>query len=82
MTLRRAAHYDLVILDTPPAVHAVDFLRAPERLNAVFDSAIVSLFMGRTTGLGLVATAWKQGVKVYLACLDASDRLGLHGHPR
>lgn len=61
--------YDLVILDTPPAVHAVDFLRAPERLNAVFDSAIVSLFMGRTTGLGLVATAWKQGVKVYLGAL-------------
>jgi anion-transporting ArsA/GET3 family ATPase len=61
--------YDLVILDTPPAVHAVDFLRAPDRLNALFDSAIVSLFMGRTTGLGLVATAWKQGVKVYLAAL-------------
>jgi anion-transporting ArsA/GET3 family ATPase len=61
--------YDLVILDTPPAVHAVDFLRAPEKLNAVFDSAIVSLFMGRTTGLGLVATAWKQGVKVFLGAL-------------
>jgi anion-transporting ArsA/GET3 family ATPase len=61
--------YDLVILDTPPAVHAVDFLRAPERLNAVFDTAIVSLFMGRTAGLGLVATAWKRGVKVYLAAL-------------
>lgn len=61
--------YDLVILDTPPAVHAVDFLRAPARLNAVFDTAIVSLFMGRVTGLGLVATAWKQGMKVYLGAL-------------
>lgn len=61
--------YDLVILDTPPAVHAVDFLRAPERLNALFDTAVVSLFMGRTTGLGLVATAWKQGVKLYLGAL-------------
>jgi len=61
--------YDLVILDTPPAAHAVDFLRAPERLNAVFDSAIISLFMGRTTGLGLVATAWKQGVMVFLQAL-------------
>jgi anion-transporting ArsA/GET3 family ATPase len=61
--------YDLVILDTPPAVHAADFLRAPERLNAVFDTAVVSLFMGRTSGLGLVATAWKQGVKLYLAAL-------------
>ena len=61
--------YDLVILDTPPAAHAVDFLRAPERLNAAFDSAIVSLFMGRTTGLGFVATAWKQSVKLYLRAL-------------
>jgi anion-transporting ArsA/GET3 family ATPase len=61
--------YDLVILDTPPAVHAADFLRAPDRLNAVFDTSIVSLFMGRTTGLGLVAKAWKQGVRLYLAAL-------------
>jgi anion-transporting ArsA/GET3 family ATPase len=61
--------YDLVILDTPPAVHAVDFLRAPERLNAVFDTSIVSFFMGRTAGLGLVATAWKRGVKLHLAAL-------------
>jgi len=62
--------YDLVILDTPPAGHAVDFLRAPERLNAVFDSAIVSLFMGRTAGLGLAASAWKQGVRMVLGALN------------
>jgi anion-transporting ArsA/GET3 family ATPase len=61
--------YDLVILDTPPAAHAVDFLRAPERLNAVFDSSVVSLFMGRSIGLGFAATAWKQGVKVVLGAL-------------
>ena len=61
--------YDLVILDTPPAAHAVDFLLAPEKLNAVFDSTIVSLFMGRSTGLGLAAAAWKQGVKMILGTL-------------
>lgn len=61
--------YDLVILDTPPAAHAADFLHAPARLNAVFDSAIVSLFMGRTTGLGLAAAAWKRGVKLVLGAL-------------
>jgi anion-transporting ArsA/GET3 family ATPase len=61
--------YDLVILDTPPAAHAADFLHAPARLNAVFDSAIVSLFMGRTTGLGFAAAAWKRGVKVVLGAL-------------
>lgn len=61
--------YDLVILDTPPAAHAVDFLHAPDKLNAVFDSSIVSLFMGRTTGLGLAATTWKRGMKLVLGAL-------------
>ncbi len=35
-----SGHYDLVILDTPPAAHAVDFLHAPQKLNAVFDSDV------------------------------------------
>ncbi|MBF7731540.1 ArsA family ATPase [Pseudomonas sp. N040] len=61
--------YDLVILDTPPAAHAVDFLLTPEKLNAVFDSTIVSMFMGRAAGFGLAATAWKQGVKMILGTL-------------
>lgn len=61
--------YDLVILDTPPAAHAADFLRAPARLNAVFDSAIVSLFMGRSSGLGLAAMAWKKSMKLVLGAL-------------
>jgi anion-transporting ArsA/GET3 family ATPase len=62
--------YDLVILDTPPAAHAADFLHAPERLNAVFDSAVVSLFMGRTAGLGLASAAWKRGVGLVLGALS------------
>lgn len=61
--------YDLVILDTPPAAHAADFLHAPARLNAVFDSAIVSMFMGRTTGFGFAAAAWKRGMKLILGAL-------------
>lgn len=61
--------YDLVILDTPPAAHAADFLHAPARLNAVFDSAIVSLFMGRTTGLGLASLVWKRSMKLVLGAL-------------
>ena len=62
--------YDLVILDTPPAAHAADFLHAPAKLNAVFDSAIVSMFMGRSSGFGLAASAWKQGMKLVLGALN------------
>ena len=30
--------YDLIVVDTPPAEHALDFLRAPARLQAFLDS--------------------------------------------
>lgn len=61
-----SGRYDLVILDTPPATHAVDFLHAPAELNAVFDSTIVSAFTGRIPGLGLAAGAWRRGVSAWL----------------
>ncbi len=35
--------FDLVVLDTPPAVHALDFLDAPDRLLAALDSRAVQL---------------------------------------
>lgn len=36
--------YDLVILDTPPAQHAIDFLNAPQKLAALFHEGIVKWF--------------------------------------
>jgi anion-transporting ArsA/GET3 family ATPase len=65
-----SGNYDLVILDTPPAAHAVDFLHAPQKLNAVFDSAMVSMFMGRTKGFELASAAWKMSVKLLLRTLN------------
>ncbi len=32
--------YDLVILDTPPTKHAIDFLKAPQKLNSMFQKSI------------------------------------------
>lgn len=46
--------YDLIVLDTPPASHALDFLDAPRRLTGFLDSQILRLLfrpaiaMGRT----------------------------------
>lgn len=37
--------YDLIIVDTPPTQHALDFLEAPERLLAFLDKKIVRWFM-------------------------------------
>ncbi|MEZ4332847.1 MAG: ArsA-related P-loop ATPase [Myxococcota bacterium] len=36
--LVESARYDLIVVDTPPAEHALDFLRAPGRLQAFLDS--------------------------------------------
>lgn len=39
--LVRSGAYDLVVLDTPPAVHALDFLDAPEKLLSALDNKAV-----------------------------------------
>lgn len=39
-----SAKYDLIILDTPPSKHAIDFLRAPQKLSALFNEGIAKWF--------------------------------------
>lgn len=43
--------YDLVILDTPPSAHALDFLDAPGRLVDLFDSTAFRLLLKPTARL-------------------------------
>lgn len=44
--------YDLLIVDTPPAEHALDFLEAPGRIAGFLDSPIVSLLVQPTLSVG------------------------------
>ncbi len=46
--------YERIILDTPPTTQALDFLTAPERLQAFFDSNLMRVFIqfGGTAGRG------------------------------
>lgn len=37
--------YDLIVLDTPPTKHALDFLEAPNRIRAFFDRSISQWFL-------------------------------------
>jgi anion-transporting ArsA/GET3 family ATPase len=37
--------YDRIVLDTPPTTQAMDFLTAPERLEAFFDSNLIRIFL-------------------------------------
>ena len=43
--------YDLVILDTPPTKHAIDFLTAPSRIYALFQDSTIKWFMMPITTL-------------------------------
>lgn len=47
-----ADQYDLVILDTPPSSHAIDFFRAPARLIHALSDSMLKLFVGPTLRAG------------------------------
>ncbi|MGH0032225.1 MAG: ArsA family ATPase [Myxococcota bacterium] len=43
--LASGGDYDLIVVDTPPAQHALDFLEAPRRLLEFLDSRLVNLLI-------------------------------------
>ena len=67
--------YDLVILDTPPTQHAIDFLSAPERIRGLFQDGITKWFMHpeESAGFfsqGIVGSIIGRGTKVALKSLE------------
>ena len=51
--LYASGEYDLIVLDTPPADHAVDFLYAPQRIAELFEGSVARFFSGKIKRLGL-----------------------------
>jgi anion-transporting ArsA/GET3 family ATPase len=45
-----SGRYDLIVLDTPPAAHALDFVHAPERIDRLLDPGPRSEFEGLHSG--------------------------------
>lgn len=45
--------YDLVVLDTPPSRHALDFLEAPSRLSRFLDGRIFKMFLPSSAPRGI-----------------------------
>ncbi len=45
LELSTDSRYDLIVLDTPPTRHALDFLEAPERLLSFLDASILRWFL-------------------------------------
>src|SRR5262249_47952361 len=50
--LEASGRYDLIVVDTPPTQHALDFLEAPDRLLAFLDRKIVKWFVRPSVSAG------------------------------
>jgi anion-transporting ArsA/GET3 family ATPase len=72
--LQRSGRYDAIVLDTPPARNALDFLDAPGRLSRFVDSRSLQLFRasGRA-GLGIVG----RGTGALLSVLERATGVDL-----
>lgn len=62
--------YDLVILDTPPAQHAIDFLQAPQKLESLFQESIVKWFINEKEEQGFVRRLVSRGTRTVLSILE------------
>lgn len=60
--LHESGQYDLIIVDTPPSAHAVDFLDAPDRMAAFFDSKLLKFLIApaRASFMNLTSRAFLQ----------------------
>lgn len=62
--------YDFIILDTPPAKHAVDFLNAPEKLANLFNENITKWFKDTQHGGSWLTSVMNSGTKQVLKVLE------------
>ncbi len=51
-SLVASGRWDLVVVDTPPTQHAIDFLEAPQRLLRFLDRGVVRWFVSPSGGIG------------------------------
>ena len=65
---KQSGNYDLIILDTPPTQHAIDFLRSPEKIYALFQSSITKWFINnREAGKSVWSKIVHKGTQTVLS---------------
>jgi anion-transporting ArsA/GET3 family ATPase len=75
--LSRSDQYDTLVVDTPPAQHALDFLDAPERLLEFLDSRLVTMLIHPAMVAGRLGTRWFEwGTRRALALIERISGIG------
>lgn len=67
-----SGEFDLIILDTPPAKHAIDFLNAPQKLSVLFNDKVARWFReskNKSAG-GLLLNLLNTGTKQVLSIME------------
>ncbi len=64
--------YDLIVLDTPPTKHAIDFLQAPQKLSSLFNENVAQWFRDpEGQERGFFKTVLQTGTRQVLKALEA-----------
>ncbi len=64
--------YDLIVLDTPPTKHAIDFLQAPQKLSALFNEGVAKWFRNSSVkSVGILVSILQVGTKQVLKVLES-----------
>jgi anion-transporting ArsA/GET3 family ATPase len=75
--LSRSDAYDTIVVDTPPAQHALDFLDAPERLLEFLDSRLVHLLIHPAMAAGRIGFRWfERGTRRALGLIERISGIG------
>ena len=81
LMLHESKNYDLIVLDTPPSIHALDLLRAPDRLLNFLESTAGKTFiraaksMGGRFGIFKISGIMARGVSKFIGSDFFSDLL-------
>ena len=62
--------YDLIILDTPPTQNAVDFLKAPDRIYALFQDSVIGWFSTTDEKQGFIKRTMHRGTRIVTGALE------------
>jgi anion-transporting ArsA/GET3 family ATPase len=70
-TAYESKNYDLIVLDTPPSKHAIDFLNAPQKISALFQEGVAKWFRASDTNQGFMASVLHSGTKQVFKILES-----------